>query len=53
MLIWAIIFLVISLISGALGFSRLAGAFGFMARLIFALAFILFILTILIACAVL
>lgn len=53
MLKWAIIFLVISLISGALGFSGVAGVFSFLAKVIFVFALVLFVLALVMAFVIL
>ncbi|HEY0441353.1 MAG TPA: DUF1328 domain-containing protein [Xanthobacteraceae bacterium] len=49
MLKWAIIFLVISLIAGALGFTNISTAAGRVAKILFAIFFALFVIVIVIA----
>jgi uncharacterized membrane protein YtjA (UPF0391 family) len=49
MLRWAIIFLVISLVAGGLGFTGLAAGAGRIAKILFGLFFALFVLVILLA----
>jgi uncharacterized membrane protein YtjA (UPF0391 family) len=41
---WAIIFLVISLVAGALGFSNVSSLAGRLAKILFAIFFILFLI---------
>jgi uncharacterized membrane protein YtjA (UPF0391 family) len=49
MLKWAIVFLVISLIAGGLGFSGIASGAAFISKILFAIFFVLFLLVLLAA----
>jgi uncharacterized membrane protein YtjA (UPF0391 family) len=49
MLKWAIIFLVISLIAGALGFTNISAFAGRIAKILFAIFFILFLIVLVFA----
>ena len=45
MLYYALVFLVIALVAALLGFSGIAGAFGFIAKVLFGVFLILFVLS--------
>jgi uncharacterized membrane protein YtjA (UPF0391 family) len=49
MLKWAIIFLIISLVAGALGFTNLAAGAARIAKILFAIFFVLFLLVLVFA----
>lgn len=49
MLKWAVIFLVISLIAGALGFTNISAATARISKILFAIFFALFVIVIIIA----
>ncbi|MFC3124612.1 DUF1328 domain-containing protein [Pseudoroseomonas globiformis] len=49
MLKWALIFLVISVVAGALGFTRISSAAGKVAQILFAVFLLLFVVLLLLA----
>jgi uncharacterized membrane protein YtjA (UPF0391 family) len=49
MLKWAIIFLIISLVAGALGFSNVSSLTGRLSKILFAIFFILFLIVLVFA----